>query len=139
MPCQRFLIISICSALLVLLSGCATNGKVYSDRFVQIPVKTGIDKASRIDIAQDVIYAIEPGLHQRVSAQFPTVTKRQLESLSLAWGYDDLVWGTGPATRVYIQINLTYLGTQDEMWGAIIKYCAEEVVSAIENSSKSSN
>ncbi len=67
-----------------------------------------------------------PGLKQRISSRFPTVTSQQLDTLMFGVGTEGF---TSPK-KVFIQIELQYKGTIDET-SAILQFCEDEARTAI--------
>jgi hypothetical protein len=116
------LVVTLC---ILLFSGC----EFTTEATIEVPIKIGGDESTKIEIAKNVIQTITPGLKQRISSRFPTVTSQQLDTLLFGWGTETTIGFTG-STKVFIQINLQYKGTIDEA-SAILQFCADEARTAI--------
>ena len=122
-------------AFFVLLTSLFSGCEFIIDRSYQVPIEIEGDESSKIEIARNVIQDIEPGLKQRISSHFPSVSSQQLNTLSLSWGTETTFGFTGLDTMVFVLINLQYTDTFDEV-GAILQFCADEVSAAIEQRSQ---
>ena len=114
--------------LIFLLSGC----EITTGATIEVPIEIGGDESTKLEIAKNVIQTITPGLKQRISSRFPTVTSQQLDTLMFGVGTEGF---TSPK-KVFIQIKLHYKGTIDET-SAILQFCEGEVRAAIRRLSQS--
>ena len=116
--------------LIFLLSGC----EFTPEAAIEVPIEIGGDESTKLEFAKNVIQTITPGLKQRISSRFSTVTSQELDTLMFGWGTSTPI-GSG-STTVFIQIKLQYKGTIDEA-SAILQFCEGEVKAAIRKLSQS--
>ena len=124
-----WIIATLCGILL--LSGC----EFTTEAVIEVPIEIGGDESTKIEIAKNVIQTIKPGLKERISSRFSSVTSQQLDTLLFSWGTETTIGFTG-STKVFIQINLQYTDTFDKA-GVILQFCADEVNEAIKKRSQS--
>ena len=112
------------------LSDLINFDSVATERFFQITIESEDDLQTRAKIAADVVNELEPGLKDRVAANFPGLKPWQIDTLSIfsrtesLYSLDTSSW----MYRVYIEISLNFSG--DEGW-TVLQFCADEVNAAI--------